>query len=82
MRDDDDIDDDVGISDGNYTVEGGIDSPLQAITVLRVAWRRWWRYIVPLLHIAVAVANVIFVVIVVGVVVVVGDCAAWWRCLL
>lgn len=52
------------------------------ITVLRVAWRRWWRYIVPLLHIAVAVAYVIFVVIVVGVVVVVGDCAAWWRCLL
>ena len=31
MRDDDDIDDDVGISDGTYTVKGGIDSPQQAI---------------------------------------------------
>ena len=31
MQDDDDIDDDVGISDGNCTVEGSVDSPWQAI---------------------------------------------------
>ena len=42
------------------------------IAILRVASRRWRRYIVPLLFVSVAIAYVAFVVIVVGSAVIVG----------
>ena len=76
IRDNDDIDDDVGISDGKFAVEGGIDSPRQAIyRCLALGLSALVEMRLPF-----AVADVVFVVIVVGSVVVVRDRVALLRC--